>query len=278
MHLGLAAWGFRETPLEKQLEITGKLGLDLLELSIAGHHNDVLQSGASSGEIAGVRDLFKRYGVKLSCASAGNDFTLPEKADNLKQLASVKRVIDIASEAGADRLRIFAGFSPVTDVTGGRWEVMIDCLRQVAEHAAAKGIVPSIETHGGVTATADGVKHFYSTSSQPAALLKMLSELPETMKVNFDPANLYAIGMKHPEEVYAKIKDRVNYVHLKDFVPVAGTDSLKPAACGESAMDWGALLKAMADYDGPALIEYENVEDVEDGCRRSLQFLRKFGI
>lgn len=278
MHLGLAAWGFRETPLKKQLEITASLGLDLLELSIAGHQNDVLQPGASANEIAEVRKLFKGHGIKLSCASTGNDFTFPEKADNLKQLESIKRVIDIAAGTGAEQLRIFAGFSPVADVTGNRWDVMIDCLRQTAEYAGRKGIVPVIETHGGVTSATNGVKHFYSTSSHPATLLKMMAVLPESMKINFDPANLYAVGIKHPEEVYAKIKDRVTYVHLKDFVPVAGTDSLRPAACGESDMDWVALLKAMAGYSGPALIEYENVEDVEDGCRESLQFLKKFGL
>lgn len=277
MHLGLAAWGFRETPLEKQLEITGKLGLDLLELSIAGHHNDALQLDASAGKIAEIRKLFKGYGISLNCASTGNDFTLPEKTDNLKQLESVKRVIDIAGEVGAERLRVFAGFSPVADVTGDRWNVMIDCLRQVAEYAAAKGIIPAIETHGGVTAAADGVIHFYSTSSHPATLQKMMAELPESIKITFDPANLYAAGIKHPEEIYIQLKDRIVYAHLKDFIP-AGSDSVRPAACGESAMDWRTLLLAMADYDGPALIEYENVEDIEDGCRRSLQFLRKFGI
>ncbi len=278
MNIGLAAWGFRETHLQKQLAITRSLELDLLELSIAGHRNDVLQLDASANKIAEVRKLFKCYGVKLSCASAGNDFTLPEKADNLKQLESVKRVIDIAAEAGADRLRIFAGFSPLADVSGERWKVMIDCLRQTAEHAAAKGIMPAIETHGGVTVTESGVKHFYSTSSHPEALSRMMSELPASMKITFDPANLYAVGIKHPEEFYLQFKDRIVYVHLKDFVPAADSDSLSPAACGESAMDWRALLEAMADYDGPALIEYENVGDVEDGCRRSLQFLHTLGI
>ena len=35
MLFGNASWGFRETPLEKQLEITSEMGLELLELGIA---------------------------------------------------------------------------------------------------------------------------------------------------------------------------------------------------------------------------------------------------
>ena len=42
MKIGPAAWGFRETPLEKQLEITKNLGFSYLELGIAGHENDFL--------------------------------------------------------------------------------------------------------------------------------------------------------------------------------------------------------------------------------------------
>lgn len=274
MNLGLAAWGFRETPLERQLAITGELGLCLLELSIAGHRNDVLQLDSSSSVIASVGKLFKDYGVSLNCACAGNDFTLPEKKDNLRQLENLKGVIDIASELGVRNLRIFAGFSPRDEVADKRWAIMIECLWQTAEYAAQKRIVPAIETHGGVTVTASGVKHFHSTSSHPGTLKRILEVMPDNVKINFDPANLYAVGVEHPEEVYLQFKDRISYAHLKDFAPVPGSDSLRPAACGESGMDWKALLKTMQDFSGPALIEYENVEDVENGCRRSLSFLK----
>ena len=40
MQLGNAAWGLRETPLEQQLAITAAMGLDLLELSIAGYDRE----------------------------------------------------------------------------------------------------------------------------------------------------------------------------------------------------------------------------------------------
>ena len=121
MIFGNAAWGFRETPLEKQLQITRAMGLGLLELSIAGHKNDVLQLDSSSSTIIRVGKLFKDYGIKLTCASAGNDFTLSQKEDNFKQLENLKKVMDIASELGVENLRIFAGFSPVGEVTGDRW-------------------------------------------------------------------------------------------------------------------------------------------------------------
>ena len=41
MRFGNAAWGFRETPLEKQFEITRNMGLDILEVGIANAPDDI---------------------------------------------------------------------------------------------------------------------------------------------------------------------------------------------------------------------------------------------
>ncbi len=274
MIYGNASWGFRETPLKEQLQITSEMGLSLLELGIAGHENDYLQLNATDAQLAQVKEWFDQYGISLLCASTGNDFTQESYKDCISCLDNVIKVIDICAKLNIKYLRIFAGFSPVRDVIGKRWDAMIECLNRVGEYAKNARVIPVIETHGGVNPYEDGVEHFYSTSSEPEALKKMLSELNPYLKINFDPANLYAVGIEHPEMVYKAIRDRVVYVHLKDFVKLPKTGRLLPAACGESDMDWKSLMSALADFNGPALIEYENTEDIEDGCRRSLDFLK----
>lgn len=267
MIFGNASWGFRETPLEKQLEITAGMGLGLLELGIANAPAD-LPLGASDAELCEVKRLFERYGVSLECAATGNDFTNGDKSD----VEKLKGVIDICESLKIKYLRIFAGFSPVDEVTGSRWRIMTDCLNEVYSYAAPKGVVPVVETHGGVNELDDGVEHFFSTSSQPEALLKMISEV-DGIKINYDPANLYAVGIKNPESVYEQIKDKVVYIHLKDFVTLP-SGHLVPAACGESDMDWSAILKPLSDFDGPALFEYENTQDVADGCKRCYDYIK----
>lgn len=277
MKLGNAAWGFRETPLEEQLRITRDMGLSLLELSIGGGALDALSSDASPDELASVKELFDKYGIEMLCCSAGNDFTGQDANACRNDVGNVCKAIDVASALGFKYMRIFAGFSPVAEVTGKRWDVMIECICKTADYAREKGVSLAVETHGGVEKKSDTeCRHFHSTSTEPEALKRLISEIPDDVGINFDPANLNAVGYERPEEVYMLIKDKVNYMHLKDFAKIPGSDWLRPAACGEGPVDWASLMEAIKDFDGPALIEYENTFDAEDGFKRSLAFLRKF--
>lgn len=268
MKFGNASWGFRETPLEKQLEITKEMGLSVLELGIANAPMD-LPLDVTNDKLDEVKALYNKYGIELLTAATGNDFTNGNKDD----VEKVKKVTDICSYLGVKILRIFAGFSPVDEVVGERWSNMIECLTECAEYADKKGVTLTVETHGGVNGFDDGVEHFNSTSSKPDVLYKMMSELPQSIKVNFDPANLNTVGVKNPEEVYNILKDRVAAVHLKDFA-VLPSGHLKPSACGDGDIDWKAVMDALSDFEGPVMFEYENVEDIKEGSLRCLNYIK----
>lgn len=276
MKLGLAAWGLRETPLEQQLAMAVRLNVELLELSIGNHPNDFIQHDSSSERRREAVSMFSRYGIACECAGTGNDFTGADRQMALASLERVKQSVDIAAELGCRWLRIFAGFCPVAEVTGSRWSTMIECLAAVYDHAEGTGVTPVIETHGGVENIPGGIRHFSSTSTGCESWIRMLGELPESARILFDPANLRAIGDKAPEEFFSRFRERISAMHLKDFAVVSGTDAIVPAACGEGMIDNDRLYSAIRNFDGPALIEYEIPEDVEDGFRRSLVAVRKY--
>jgi sugar phosphate isomerase/epimerase len=277
MILGNAAWGFRETPLEEQLKITRKMGLRELEISIAGFPANELQLASTEKNILKIKEMFHKYSVNLTCAATGNDFTQESPDACHKDAENVCRVIDICSVLGAQFLRIFAGFAPLAEVTGKRWDTMISCIKETATRAGKKGIRLSIETHGGVEAGSrpPECKHFHSVTTDITALKKLISETPDTVGFNYDPANLNAVGYKDPSEIYDIIKGKVNYIHLKDFTPVSG-GWLIPAACGEGSMNWDKTMGVIKDFTGPAMIEYEIPADVEKGFMKSMEFLKKY--
>lgn len=271
MDLGLAAWGLREETLESQLEIASSLGVDLLELSIAGYERDRLQVWSTDDDIEKVKALFAKYGIRLECACTGNDFTLD---DVPAQVGRVKSVINICAKLGVKYLRIFAGFTSDSIVIEDKFETMMKALKEVNDYAETKAVTLCCETHGGVTQLKNGaLVHF----SSPTTRIDTWNEILKTgVSICYDPANLAAVGAICPVKFYTDFADDIKYVHLKDFRDVPG--GVTPAACGEGRLDWHLLATAVKKYSGPALIEYEITSDVKDGMARSLDFLKNYGF
>lgn len=270
MKFGNAAWGFRELELEEQLKITSGMGLKIHELGIANAETDI-KTDAADAELEGVRALYEKYGIGLLCAATGNDFT----CGNSDDVEKIKRVTDMCAVLGVKYLRIFAGFSHKEEVTGERWKTMVESLNRCAEHAKKKNVVLVVETHGGVDGFDGGeVEHFNSVTTCTDTLKRLLDELDESIMFNYDPANLYAVGHSDPSEVYELLRGRVAYVHLKDFKTMPSGHK-KPAACGESEMDWKKIAAGLKGFDGPLLFEYEIPSDLEDGLKRSYEFAKK---
>lgn len=270
MEYGLAAWGLRLTPLRDQLAMTKRLGVRHLELGIVGFRNDLLQVDSKPCAVETVRDLFGSADLEPSCAATGNDFTLENETAVRQSLDRTLAALNLADMLGIRYLRIFAGFSPVAEVTGERYDLLKGCLKKVYEAAKETQVLPVMETHGGVEALADGtVRHFASISTEDETLEKLLNDIP-SMKLNFDPANLHVLG-KDVVAFYRRYGEKIAYTHLKDFVR-QGMGWI-PAACGEGNMDWKGLLTAMRSFEGPALLEYEIPADAERGFADSLKFL-----
>lgn len=270
MKFGNAAWGFRELELEEQLKITSGMGLKIHELGIANAETDI-KTDASDAELESVRALYEKYGIGLLCAATGNDFT----CGNSDDVEKIKRVTDMCAVLGVKYLRIFAGFSHKEEVTGKRWKTMVESLNRCAEHAKKRNVTLVVETHGGVDGFDGGeVEHFNSVTTCADTLKRLLDELDESIMFNYDPANLYAVGHSDPSEVYELLRGRVAYVHLKDFKTMPSGHK-KPAACGESEMDWKKIAAGLKGFDGPLLFEYEIPSDLEDGLKRSYEFAKK---
>ncbi|MBQ6471881.1 MAG: sugar phosphate isomerase/epimerase [Victivallales bacterium] len=271
MLYGLAAWGLRQTPLQAQIDMAARLGLPILELGIAGCPNDLLQADSTRRDAEAASALFAPASVRPLCVATGNDFTAGSEAEVLASLRRTLAVIRLASQVGARYLRVFAGFAPKEEVTGRRFDLLVDCLRRIYEAGDACGVLPVVETHGGVKSMPDGtVRHFASVSTEDDTLDRLLSEIP-ALRLNFDPANLFVLG-RDVCRFYQCYRERVAYAHLKDFAPKGA--GYVPVACGEGGITWRDLLGALRHFEGPALLEYEMPADVERGFAASLAFLR----
>lgn len=261
--LGSAAWGFRALKLPRQLALAAKYGMAYHELGIANADTDI-PLDATAEDLETVKRLYREHGISLQCAATGCDFTGPDAPE---QVRKVLRVMEICEAVGAEKLRVFAGFTPLADMTEERWSGMLQSLRAVAKAAYEKHITLCVETHGAVEPMLDGVRHIRSTTTQVEDIRRILDAAD--VKLVFDPANLHAVGEEDLEGFFEAVKDRIGYIHLKDFRH-GPQGQLYPCALGEGGTKWEPLAKKMLSANVPLLFEYENCEDLEDGLHQCI--------
>ncbi|MGH9339004.1 MAG: sugar phosphate isomerase/epimerase family protein, partial [Acidobacteriota bacterium] len=178
---------------------------------------------------------FKR-GVTVSGTAVRNDFCMPPGPEREKEVAGVKRWVDVAAELFAPHIRIFAGNVPRGADKSAALIWVADAIKEVLDYAAKRGIVIGLENHGGITARA----------ADHLAICDAVGESP-WFGINLDTGNYRTnayeeLAMAAPRSVNVQIKAEI---HLND-----GTDV--PVDL-EKIRD---ILMA-ADYKGWVALEYE---------------------
>lgn len=179
------------------------------------------------------------------------------------------RAIDLAEDLGLDVVRITEpNVGPEHQHLAEKY--LSDtgvALRPIADRARDKGMQVAVENYG-------------LTSEQMVWLLDAADR--DNVGTLFDPCNYARMG-EDPLEALLNIQDRIVYCHLKDnredeqgspeaFFP--GSRFRPSVGVGAGDIEWVPLLTKLAEsYNGYASIEYENVDDLLLGTRRSLDYV-----
>src|ERR1043165_1521179 len=96
-------------------------------------------------------------GQSLTGTPMGNVFTHPPGEQRDKEIQRVKAWLDVSAELGSPAVRIFAGNAPKEMPDSQARKNVVECIESCCEHAARRGVFMSLENHGGVVASAEGV-------------------------------------------------------------------------------------------------------------------------
>lgn len=275
MKIGCGEWGFRELPMEEHFRIAQKFGFKTLEFGIGGDQVGRLPVVPSDREIADFVGLARLCGIVTPGCCLENDFTLPDPPAHEAMVASTLAQIRAAARCGAKQVRLFAGFTPVAQMTEAIWSRLLEAFRVADELCISLGLTIAIETHGQIQMRDGAAIHTHTVTTDPASLRRLLRDLPLRVGFNFDPGNLKAVAPGDKTYALPLLQGRINYCHLKDWRRVGA--GWIAGAIGDDDLDYGPLLRAMT-YDGVYLIEYEPTHDPEDGIQRSLDYLRRIGM
>ena len=151
-------------------------------------------------------------------------------------------------------MRIFAGNASKDLSDEQARKNVVECIESCCEHADKRGIFMSLENHGGVVATAEGVLDIVKAVKCP------------WLGVNLDSGNFQT------EDPYGDLAKIAPYA-----VTVQHKIEIKPKGRPAEPMDHARVMKILRDanYRGFVALEYEGKEDPLQDVPKHLEEIRK---
>jgi sugar phosphate isomerase/epimerase len=192
-------------------------------------------------------------GIDISGTGHRNNFCRPPGPERDKDIAWVKEWIDHAVVLGAPFCRIYAGAVQEGQTYEDTLKWCIDAIQQVSEYGGTRGVMCGLETHGGITATAE----------QTLRIIDGVQS--DWFGLNLDVANF------HTQDPYADTAQVAKYaitVHLKTEVA--------PEGQGKQPMDFQRVIDIMrgVNYRGYLTIEHEANEDPAEAVPRYAKIIQ----
>ena len=244
-----------------------------MEFGIGGGQLGRLPEQPSKDDIDAFCAMGKNYGIETPFCCIENDFTLNDEQQHQAMLEKVLAQIKVAAACGATHVRLFAGFTPLDQMTEVSWGRMLEAFARCDALCEELGMLIAIETHGAIEFDSTGAAiHSHTASTQREALGKLMAGLPDRVGFNYDPGNLKPLADGDALLRLDLIDDRINYCHLKDWRKSGA--GWVACAIGDDDLDYQPIFEKMS-FDGVYLIEYEPLEDPKEGIQRSLDYLHQ---
>lgn len=237
--------------VDTQFRVLKKLGISYFEpRGIDGKSIAAL----SDEEVAGLREKMAACGIKIS--SIGSPIGKVKLEEDFEShFSQFKRVVEIAGQLDAKYIRMFSFYHN----GGEEWSArerseVLARLERMIRYAEEQDVILLHENEKGI---------YGDTVERCADLMDTLG--CEHFRAVFDPANFVQCG-QDTKEGYARLKNHIAYVHIKDAFLADG--KVVPAGSGDGNVEY--VLKSLFDngYSGflslePHLGSFAGLENLE---------------
>jgi len=207
---------------------------------------------AEDSYLYGLKQLAYRLGVEIYSISIRTNMCKPPGEEANKEIAEVKKWVDVAHKLGAGHIRVFGGTVPKTsnETEAAGW--VVNVLKEAGKYAGAHGVILGIENHGGITDKASNIVDIVKRVNSPWVAINLDTG-------NFRTKVYEQIEMIAPHAVNVQVKVEVS----------------EDGKRGES--DWDRVAKTLVSnkYRGYLALEYEAKEAAATAIPRHLVALRK---
>lgn len=248
----------------------GLAGVEVLHQQMASEDNAYLQR---------LKRTAFTLGLDLYALSIHQDFVHASAEDRRRHVAHTVRCIELAHELGIPAIRLNSGrwktipsFDDLMKAGGVEpavagydddqaFEWVISSIEACLPHAERLGVVLALESHWGLTGTADGVLRIINAIDSP------------WLPVCLDTGNLLRRDVPGFVESYdeiAKLAPHAKLVHAKTYFGGGEWYTLH--------LDYERIAALLRDvnYRGYVSLEFEGKEDPGTGVPRSVELLRRY--
>ena len=250
--------------LQEAIDIAKSWDIDHIELHSAWGMN---VCDLSDADLSRALRIVRGSGVTVTVIDALTlRCPLDDDDEYARHMNHMRRSIRIAPLFDTNIARLFS-FWKEDEMTDEKWERVFEKLELPIRLAEAEGVTIGFENvSSGNIGTSHDLERLFSHFDSPA------------LQLIWDPGNARAAGDdRSAAEGYAKVRDRVINVHVKDVGFIDGQRHWLPIGAGD--VDYAPFLRALKDdgYDGVIALEThyrpESGSRVE-GSRESLEGLR----
>ena len=213
---------------------------------------------------ASVREKLDGYGLEAVSLSGHSDLTTRDGLEH------GLKAVDWAGRYGLTIVNTAVGGHQSADENESAF---LRNIGELADAADAAGVVVALEIHGDIMASSD-------------VTLPLIEKIGrDSVKVNYDTANVEFYSGDRAVEDLPKITGELAHVHLKETT--GGKGNWNFPAIGDGTVDFGRVISILRDagYSGPYSVEIEfqgepwpSLDDVNAAMRRSHEHLSALGL
>lgn len=250
--------------LDEVIRRLARFGYDGIEIGCAAPH--AWPAHLSAARRRELRDMMQSEGLPaISLLPApgggpGNNAASPIPEERKTTLDHYKEVVDLAADLGAKLVLYIAGWLVFGTTREDGFRHSLECLTQLAQHAATRGITIVVEptsADSNLIETADDALELMRATGQP------------NVKVMFDTYHVMYRNEVSSDYVYA-MAPHLAHIHFAD------TDRQAP---GDGEVNWRSVMQAVKDvrYDGHLTMEigfHTRRADPDRYAYRALSYLK----
>lgn len=246
--------------LDELLALASQVGYDGIEPRIGSNHAHGIELDTTAAQRKTIRAQAEESGVAVCCIAVSCNYANPETVAHWT--VETRRAIELASDVGAPRLRVFGGQLPAGFSRADAIAQVSEALGSVADEAGQHGVTLCLETHDDWT--------------NPQHVAEVLTRVNHpAVAINWDYQHTTRVAKTTVDEAFSLLQPWIEHVHFHDGEK--RDDALVFLPIGKGQYDNRRVVELLlnAGYEGYLSGEWINWEPYEIHLPRELAAMKQ---